>query len=153
EVSPRADTFEEMRAVRMIPAALVALLVLLAPAGAGAEALIPVAPLDSFESEPVNAASPPEDPRLFIVERGGGIRILEGGAVRPTPFLTVPNVDTAVERGLLSIAFAPNYTSSGLFYVFTVAAGPDDLDPTAQAGQIRVVEYRRSSTDPNLADP
>jgi hypothetical protein len=43
---------------------------------------------------PIHAASPPGDPRLFVVERGGGVRIVEDGGLRPTPFLTVQNVDT-----------------------------------------------------------
>ena len=94
----------------------------------------------------------PGDPRVFVVEREGGVRIVEDGALLQTPFLTVENVDTDVERGLLSIAFPPDYTTSGLFYVFTVAAGPDELEPSANAGQIRIVEYHRSA-DPNVAEP
>jgi glucose/arabinose dehydrogenase len=81
------------------------------------------------------------------------VRVVENGILRPTPFLTVPNVDTLSERGLLSIAFAPDYATSGLFYVFTVAAGPDALDPSGASGDLRVVEYSRSTTDPSLADP
>ncbi len=124
----------------------------LLPATASAASLIPLASPGSFASEPVFATSPPGDPRVFIVERGGGVRIVENGALLPTPFLTVENVDTDVERGLLSIAFPPDYTTSGLFYVFTVAAGPDELEPSANAGQIRIVEYHRSA-DPNVAEP
>ena len=134
----------------MILATLV--VALLAPASASAAALVPVAEPGAFESEPVFATSPPGDPRVFIVEREGGIRILKDGNLLPTPFLTVPNVDTEVERGLLSIAFAPDYASSGLFYVFTVAAEADELEPSALPGQIRIVEYRRSA-NPDLAEP
>jgi glucose/arabinose dehydrogenase len=135
---------------RMILATLAAALLL--PASASAAVLVPVAEPGAFESEPVNAASPPGDPRVFIVERGGGIRIVENGALLPTPFLTVPNVDTDVERGLLSIAFPPDYASSGLFYVFTVAAEADELEPDALPGQIRILEYHRSA-DPDIAEP
>src|SRR6476619_4574031 len=93
------------------------------------------------------AASPPGDQsRVFIVERGGGVRIVEDGELRTTPFLTVPNVDTSGDRGLLSIAFAPDYPTSGLFYVYTVAAGADTLDPSALPGDLRIVEYRRSES-------
>ena len=133
----------------MILATLAALLL---PASASAATLVPVAEPGAFESEPVNAASPPGDPRVFIVERGGGIRIVENGALLATPFLTVPNVDTDVERGLLSIAFPADYASSGLFYVFTVAAEADELEPDALPGQIRIVEYHRSA-DPDVAEP
>ena len=125
---------------------------MLLPASASAATLVPLAAPGSFASEPVFVTSPPGDPRVFVVERGGGVRIVENGALLPTPFLTVENVDTDVERGLLSIAFPPDYTSSGLFYVFTVAAGPDELEPSANAGQIRIVEYHRSA-DPNVAEP
>ena len=139
-----------MRFRHAILAALAALIPL--PASASAAALVPLASSDEFASEPVYATSPPGDPRLFIVERGGGIRIDENGVLLPKSFLTVENVDTEVERGLLSIAFPPDYASSGLFYVFTVAAGPDELDPEAEPGQIRIVEFRRSA-DPNVAEP
>ena len=46
-----------------------------------------------------------------------------------------------------------HHVSSGLFYVFTVAKGPDELDPSGAAGDLRVVEYRRSASDPDLANP
>lgn len=126
---------------------------LLAPMTASAATLVPLAPSSAWSSTPIHAASPPGDPRLFVVERDGGVRVVEDGVLRPSPFLTVPNVDPSVERGLLSIAFAPDYATSGLFYVFTVAAGPDALDPSGEAGDLRVVEYRRSTSDPGLADP
>ena len=139
-----------MKCRRAILAALAALLLL--PATASGAALVPLAAPGSFASEPVFATSPPGDPRVFIVERDGGVRIVKDGVLLPTPFLTVPNVDTEVERGLLSIAFPPDYASSGLFYVFTVAKAADELEPAAQPGQIRIVEYRRSA-DPDMADP
>jgi hypothetical protein len=140
-----------MRGRLAILAAFAALM--LAPATASAATLVPLAPPDSFASEPVFATSPPGDPRVFIVERAGGVRIVENGVLLPKPFLTVPNVDTEVERGLLSIAFSPDYATSGLFYVFTVAEEADELEPAAERGQIRILEYRRSAGDPNVADP
>jgi glucose/arabinose dehydrogenase len=124
-----------------------------ASTAASAATLIPLAPSSAWDSTPIHAASPPGDPRLFVAERGGGVRIVEDGVLRPTSFVTVPNVDTFSERGLLSIAFAPDYATSGLFYVFTVAAGPDALDPSGETGDLRIVEYSRSTMDPGLADP
>jgi glucose/arabinose dehydrogenase len=132
--------------------ALISAMALL-PATASAATLVPLAPSSSWESPPIAAASPPGDARVFVVERGGGVRIVENGVLQPTPFLTVPNIDTNGERGLLSIAFPPDYATSGLFYVFAVAAGADALDPGALAGDLRVIEYRRSATNPDLADP
>ncbi len=135
-----------------IPLVVLAMLSLSSGA-ASAATLIPLAPGSAWDSTPIHAASPPGDQRLFVVERGGGVRIVEDGVLRPTPFLTVPNVDTFNERGLLSIAFAPDYATSGLFYVFTVAAGSDALDPSGATGDLRIVEYSRSAADPTVADP
>jgi len=129
--------------------AVVAVAVL--PSAASGAALVPLAPSSAWPSDPIHATAPPGDPRLFVAERGGGIRIFENGALRPTPFLTVPNVDTGGERGLLSIAFAPDYASSGLFYVFTVAKEVGEFG--AEPGELQVVEYKRSALDPSLADP
>jgi glucose/arabinose dehydrogenase len=89
---------------------------------------------------PVYVTSPPGDPRLFVVEKGGAIKIAGGGT-----FLDLSgSVATGdLERGLLSMAFAPDYKTSGKFYVYYV-------DP---AGDIRVEEFRRSASDPDVADP
>jgi glucose/arabinose dehydrogenase len=90
---------------------------------------------------PVYVTSPPGEPdKLFVVEKGGTIKIAGGGT-----FLDLSgSVATGdLERGLLSMAFAPDYATSGRFYVYFV-------DP---AGDIRVEEVRRSAADPNVADP
>ncbi|MFQ5993750.1 MAG: PQQ-dependent sugar dehydrogenase [Acidiferrobacterales bacterium] len=56
--------------------------------------------------------------RLFIVEQGGVIRILEVGQLRAQPFLDIQDrVVSGGERGLLSVAFHPNYARNGRFYV------------------------------------
>jgi len=59
------------------------------------------------------------DDRLFVVERGGTIRMIEEGAVVESPFLDITDRvgSDASERGLLGLAFAPNYGETGLFYV------------------------------------
>ena len=121
------------------------------PSAASGAALVPLAPSSAWPSDPIHATAPPGDPRLFVAERGGGVRIFENGALRAAPFLTVPNVDVSGERGLLSIAFAPDYASSGLLYVFTVAKAAGEFG--AEPGDLQVVEYKRSALDPSLADP
>ena len=71
-------------------------------------------------SQPLFAAAPPGDTgRLFIVEKTGAIKIfdLNTGSVLGTPFLTVP-VDIENERGLLGLAFDPDYASNGFFYIY-----------------------------------
>jgi glucose/arabinose dehydrogenase len=90
-------------------------------------------------SNPVYVTSPPQDRRrLFVVEQGGRVRIVRDGNTVERPFLDVSDrISTGSERGLLSLAFAPDYRSSGLFYVYY----------TATDGDIRIVEYRRSSVE------
>src|SRR5215213_5024777 len=110
-------------------------------------------PASSWGSTPIHGASPPGDSRLFVTERAGVVRIVEDGALLPTPFLTVPGVAVDGERGLMSIAFPPDYASSGLFYVFMAAKGADAIDPSGSAGDVRVVEYSRSAADPDRANP
>lgn len=90
-------------------------------------------------SNPVHVTAPPQDRRrIFVVEQGGRVRIIRDGKKIDRPFLDVSDrISTGSERGLLSLAFAPDYRKSGLFYVYY----------TATDGDIRIVEYRRSSTE------
>lgn len=103
-------------------------------------------------SRPVFVTSPPGDTqRLFIVEQRseniGRIRVLKGGTLLPTPFLSVSPVTTGSEQGLLGLAFHPNYAENGRFYInyTTTGGGP--------AGQTVVAEYRATSADSDVADP
>jgi glucose/arabinose dehydrogenase len=88
---------------------------------------------------PLYVTAPPGDRRrVFVVEQGGRIVVLVGGRRRSTPFLDISGqVQTGSEQGLLSMAFAPDYASSGRFYVYF----------TDNSGSQRVVEYRRASAD------
>jgi glucose/arabinose dehydrogenase len=66
------------------------------------------------------------DTRLFIVEQAGNIKILNAnGTVNSTPFLNISALTAAGgERGLLGLAFHPNYASNGLFFInYTNTAG------------------------------
>jgi glucose/arabinose dehydrogenase len=82
--------------------------------------------------------------RLFVVEQGGRIRIVKNGTIAARPFLDVTaDLDSSAgERGLLGLAFAPDYSRSGIFYIAHTAPGP--------AGVIRRF---RVSADPDRADP
>lgn len=100
-------------------------------------------------ASPLLVTAPPGDPRLFVVEQPGRIRIVKAGTVLPTPFLDVTSrVLAGGERGLLGLAFHPDYPSNGVFVVnytgtdgdtristFVVGADPDRAD----AGSERVV--------------
>ena len=63
------------------------------------------------------------DGRIFVCEQGGALRVIKNGALLPTPFLTV-TVDSSGERGLLGIAFDPNFVSNQLVYVYYTATTP-----------------------------
>ena len=63
------------------------------------------------------------DGRIFVCEQRGTLRVIKNGALLPTPFLTV-TVDSAGERGLLGIAFDPNFVSNQLVYVYYTAPTP-----------------------------
>src|SRR5947209_4262784 len=57
--------------------------------------------------------------RLFIVEQGGIIRVLQSGATVPTVFLDIHSKTVAGgERGLLGLAFHPQYAANGRFFVY-----------------------------------
>jgi len=93
-------------------------------------------------SNPVVVTAPSSDPRLFIVEQPGRIRIVQGGRLLGEPFLDITDrVRSGGERGLLGLAFHPDYAANGFFYV----------DYTDGNGDTRVERYRVTA-DPNLAD-
>ncbi|TDX95680.1 putative secreted protein (Por secretion system target) [Chryseobacterium daecheongense] len=85
------------------------------------------------------------DSRLFVVQQDGIIKIIQpNGAINPTNFL---NISTKIvyggERGLLGLAFHPQYATNGYFFVYY----------NNTAGNIIVARYSVSATDPNVADP
>src|SRR6187455_1218182 len=63
------------------------------------------------------------DGRIFVCEQGGTLRVIKNGALLATPFLTV-TVDSSGERGLLGVAFDPNFLSNQLIYVYYTATTP-----------------------------
>jgi glucose/arabinose dehydrogenase len=78
------------------------------------------------------------------VEQPGTIRVVRDGRELGAPFLDLRRrISRGDERGLLSMAFAPDYASSGLFYVYF----------TDGRGDIRVEEYRRSRRAPTSRCP
>lgn len=98
--------------------------------------------VDGLQS-PVFLTAPANDPRLFIVEQPGRIRIVQNGSLLPTPFLDIGSrVSAGGERGLLSVAFHPDYAANGTFFV----------NFTDTRGDTRIERFRVSA-DPNRADP
>ena len=96
---------------------------------------------------PVGVSAPPGDPtRLFVVEQSGAIRVVKDGVRLPVPLLDITSsTGSEGERGLLSLAFAPDFVQSGLAYTYStaldgtilvqewhVAQGADVADATAR---------------------
>lgn len=95
-----------------------------------------------FEA-PVFLASPPGDSRLFIVDQDGRIWIIQGGSRLATPFIDLRGpVRFGGEQGLLGLAFHPDYSSNRRFFV----------NYTDNEGETRIVEYKASASNPNVAD-
>jgi glucose/arabinose dehydrogenase len=63
------------------------------------------------------------DGRIFVAEQTGRLRIIRNGTLLPTPFVTL-NVDPEGERGLLGVAFDPNFAVNQYVYVYYTAAEP-----------------------------
>jgi MYXO-CTERM domain-containing protein len=78
------------------------------------------------------AWAPDGSDRLFLTTKDGTTRIIENGALLPTPFMTVTNLYQGSECGLLAIAFDPNFGENGFVYFFV----------TVQVDEQRIVRYR-----------
>jgi len=99
--------------------------------------------LDGFQ-QPVALAAPPGDDRLFVAERFGAIRVIdENGVKLDTPFLDLTeNVSSnGIERGLLGLAFHPDYANNGRLFAYY----------TDKDGRRQLSEFAVSPTDPNVA--
>lgn len=110
---------------------------------------------------PLGIAQPAGDERIFIFEQPGLVKILEGGEVVDEPFIDIRNrivdlIPDFDERGLLGMAFHPDYANNGKFYL----AYSGHLDPQGDLGKRlwwshtnTVAEFTVSDDDPNKADP
>jgi glucose/arabinose dehydrogenase len=94
-------------------------------------------------SQPVAIVQDPTNAAVqFVVEQGGRIRVIQSGQVLPADFLDLRSaISSGGERGLLGLAFAPDYATSGRFYV----------NFTNQSGHTVVARFRRSG-NPLVAD-
>lgn len=118
----------------LLPAAALAALAGPATASAAGVQLTRVA----TTRQPVHVAQPPADPhRLYVSERQGRVRLIRDGQLLARPFLDLSHsVSTTGERGLFSIAFAPDFGRSRLFYV----------SYAEQRGDLVVREFRADAT-------
>ncbi len=128
--------------------AVLALAVFLAPlaANAGNEPPVTTTRVAAGLSSALYVTSPPGDfERLFIVEQNTArIRILRNGAVLATPFIDLNSkASSGGERGLLGLAFHPQYRDNGYFFV----------NYTNNAGATIVERYTVQASNPNIANP
>ena len=87
-------------------------------------------------------AAPGDRERLYVVEQGGRVRVLLGGQLQPAPFLDVSGrIASGGERGLLGLAFHPQFATSRRFFV----------NYTDRGGDTHIAEFRAASAD--AADP
>ena len=97
-------------------------------------------------TRPVYVGSPPADHnRVMVIEQlAQRIRLVKDGVLLATPFLTIPTASiSGNERGMLGMAFHPDYTTNGRFFVCF----------TDTVGNIQIVQHLRSAANPDVADP
>ena len=103
--------------------------------------VVSLARIGTFEASRARNRPAGDTRRLFVVEQRGTVRVVREGEVLPAPFLDIRERIKPQSEGLLSIAFAPDYAASGLFYAF--------YNSTAGKGDIRISEFRRHSANPD----
>ena len=101
-------------------------LVLTAPAAQAAVSALPAGftdtPVASGMTNPTAMAFAP-DGRLFVAQQGGALRVIKNGSLVATPFMTL-TVDQSGERGLLGVAFDPDFPINQYVYVYYTATSP-----------------------------
>jgi len=134
--------------------------------------------LQQLHSPTCIAAAPDASGRVFVCDQPGKIFIIEGGMMRPIPFLDISSTAANIadrkvlavstgysERGLLSLAFHPGYSNPGSpgyrkFYLNYNKSYQSGIDPPQHDGgswtvncTTVIAEFQVSATNPNLADP
>lgn len=134
----------QLYSIKRLSLVILTVAALLSAVGTKAQPVLSLTPvITSGLNQPVqfvNAADGSN--RIFIVQKGGTIRVYDGSFNFLSTFLTVTGITTAGERGLLSMAFHPNYANNGLFFVYYTNAN----------GDLEIARYSVSTGDPNMAD-
>ncbi len=107
---------------------------------ASAYAAVSLQKVGDFNSPVFLTAAPGDASRLYVVEKGGTVQVVHNGVKQAAPFLTMGGLVSDNERGLLSIAFRPDFQTSHLFYAYF-----NNSD-----GDVEVDELR--AADPDHAD-
>jgi glucose/arabinose dehydrogenase len=142
----RSNSSLRRTCTRAVQALTQALAVLSVAALVPAYAAVTLRPYLSGFSSPVDINNA-GDGRLFVVERGGLVKVIPADGSTPTTFLNVNANGTKIvsggEQGLLGLAFHPNYATNGYFFVYYTRVGD---------GAIVIERYSRNASNPNLAD-
>jgi glucose/arabinose dehydrogenase len=85
------------------------------------------------------------DGRLFVCQQSGGLRVIKNGALLPTDFVTL-SVASNSERGLLGIAFDPNFDSNRFIYLYYTRSTPTPI-------KNRVSRFTAGILNPDIAEP
>lgn len=95
-------------------------------------------------TSPLDLQSAPGDrTRLFVIEQAGRVRIVRSGALVPTPFLDISaRIASGGERGLLGLAFHPQFGANGRFFV----------NYTDRSGDTHIAEFRAATPSADTAD-
>ncbi|WP_299761244.1 PQQ-dependent sugar dehydrogenase [uncultured Pontibacter sp.] len=106
---------------------------------------------------PVFLTQPPNDDRLFVVDQVGVIRVVKDGQLQPEPFLDLKRKivklkDEHEERGLLGLAFHPEFQRNGRFFVYYSApsrqSAPNGFDHTSVVAEYLATGDNRENADP-----
>jgi glucose/arabinose dehydrogenase len=127
---------------------------------AQAQVKVKLEPFVTGVNAPLAMVQPPGDDRLFVIEQFGRVRIIKDGKLLPEPFLDIRNKMPILradfdERGLLGIAFHPDFANNGKFYIAhaTPIDFQSDLGKEFWWDHSNVIEeYTVSKDNPNLAD-
>ncbi|MFI4917099.1 MAG: PQQ-dependent sugar dehydrogenase [Phycisphaerales bacterium JB060] len=100
--------------------------------------------LDGLDQPTALVHAPGDFGRVFVTEKDGAVRVVRDGVLLSTPFLDIdPLISSFGERGLLGIAFSPEYDSDGWFFVHYSDNNGDTV----------IARYSVSDTNPDVADP
>jgi glucose/arabinose dehydrogenase len=118
----------------------------------GAVPTLTLQPVGNFNQPIYVTGVPGDDSRLFVMEKGGTVRVLVNGQLQPAPFIDISSMVTSNgtgELGLLGLAFHPDYASNGLLYLHFSSNASQGLPAS---GDTVVAEFK-ANADRSAADP
>jgi len=112
--------------VRSIVLTIVCCLLIVATNGLVAAATLPAGFSETLVANGLSSPTSMDfapDGRLFVCLQGGQLRVIKNGSLLPTPFVSL-TVNSSGERGLLGVAFDPNFATNNFVYVYYTAPTP-----------------------------